>query len=316
MNLNNNQFYKPDIMWSASNIPDSVFSELQGDSNCYNIDNIFFEDIALEENNTEQLFLKLKSSSNDSLNENCGIKQIGSDNLSLESGDMFTNLPNNVSFTTNLSSLVLNSINPATIPGSSNTNSVEKNQTSKSISPPNFTTAHCWNKNTNLLPSFSKDNLSLSRNAIMAHKNRAKKKAQFLNLNTLVNKLTVENKQLIDEQKKKTVVIEELKSKVEYLTSLLAHDSELSKIVKAIALVPGVNVSKEILQPTKSNFSILTDHSYSKLVHETTSSECAASNLHVHNKEVSPGICLHVTKNNVSFEMCHDCNKSHLLNAS
>ena len=138
----------------------------------------------------------------------------------------------------------------------------------------------------------SKTKTPPSRNAMLARKNREKKKAAFNDLKQMVQKLTTENDVLKSEQSKLKSTINELTSKVEYLNAVLKNDSHLANVLKLVATIPHINESKKIIHP--SVFASAQDqHSYCK-------------------QTASGGLCLHVSRGNVSFEMCHQCNANHV----
>ncbi|XP_065882681.1 CREB/ATF bZIP transcription factor-like isoform X1 [Dysidea avara] len=127
------------------------------------------------------------------------------------------------------------------------------------------------------------------RNAIAAKKNRERKKAQMAALEKEVESLTEEN----SKYKKRCSTLENavltLNKEVEYYKTVLANDSVLAKLLHNIPNVQGVRLSSSLgKRPNGSGTS--TPSKIPKL-----------------NGSTSGGVCLHVSKDSVSLELCAHC---------
>lgn len=134
------------------------------------------------------------------------------------------------------------------------------------------------------------------RNAIAAKKNRERKKAQMAALEKEVDTLSEENSRY----KKRCSTLENavltLNKEVEYYKSVLANDSVLSKLLQNIPNVKGVRLASSL----------------GKRPHSLGTS--TPSKLPRLDNSTSGGVCLHVSKDFVSLELCAHC--SNLAGAS
>nr|CAB3262003.1 uncharacterized protein LOC100177821 [Phallusia mammillata] len=145
--------------------------------------------------------------------------------------------------------------------------------------------------------------LSPNHNALVARKNREKKKMYIQTLETKVQTQNIENEVLQSQVQTLQKTITELSKEVEYLRSVLLNQSDLANVLEAVASSSHIKLNHNISGTRKS-----IDHNYSKsndcMSHNSTSPSTAQ-------KPESGGICLHVSNGSVSFEMCYKCNENH-----
>jgi len=127
------------------------------------------------------------------------------------------------------------------------------------------------------------------RNAIAAKKNRERKKAQMAALEKEVENLSEEN----SKYKKRCSTLENavltLNKEVEYYKRVLANDSVLARLLENIPNVQGVRLSSSLGKRPNS------------------SSSSMSSKMPKLNGSTSGGVCLHVSKDSVSLELCAHC---------
>jgi len=134
----------------------------------------------------------------------------------------------------------------------------------------------------------------VNRNALNARVNRQKKKAYMASLETQKAHLLNENKHLklaltnlVHERK-------ELVDEVTYLKSVLANDSVLAKLVHSID-GPPLKLSSRFDGTVQKRKDVEFDHNYGPCVKQRRSDVKVG------------GICLHVSENQLSVELCHRC---------
>lgn len=80
----------------------------------------------------------------------------------------------------------------------------------------------------------------MSKNAILARENRQKKKEYVTNLEASVEKLNVQNSNLMSKMGSMESEMSDLVAEVEYLKGVIANQSTLSKLIGSVCSTPGV----------------------------------------------------------------------------
>ncbi|XP_077996839.1 uncharacterized protein LOC144450144 [Glandiceps talaboti] len=127
------------------------------------------------------------------------------------------------------------------------------------------------------------------KNAIAAKENRQKKKKYVETLESENQKLSADNERLNTESSELKRKVSSLEEEVLYLKSVLAHQSTLSKLLK--------NIGK-------------TDVNLTTSFNTKTTSEPRTKRRKMNNDSstsTSGGVCLHVSQDNVSLELCSKC---------
>jgi len=136
----------------------------------------------------------------------------------------------------------------------------------------------------------------VNRNALNARINRQKKKAYMASLEAQNAHLLSENKRLKSDLSSLVSERNDLVDEVTYLQSVLANDSVLAKLVESIN-GPPLKLSSRFDWAVQKRKDVESDHNYgppSKLRARTSAVKAG-------------GICLHVTENQLSMELCHRC---------
>ena len=136
----------------------------------------------------------------------------------------------------------------------------------------------------------------VNRNALNARMNRQKKKAYMASLEAHKTHLLDENKRMKSMLSKLVYERDDLIDEVKYLKSVLANDSAIAKLVQGID-GPPLKLSSRFDYAGQKRKDVESDHNYGppdKL--RATSSNVKAG-----------GICLHVSENQLSMELCHRC---------
>lgn len=144
------------------------------------------------------------------------------------------------------------------------------------------------------------DPLDRSRkNAEAARQNRLKKKKYMEDLEKDRSRLKAENVIMKTRCTELQTKNRKLETEVEYLRSVLVNQSTLASLIKNIPGTPGINLSTSF---SRKRSSVTADIS-------TPSSTLSSKKLRhdSENSNVSGGICLHVSKDNVSLEFCAQC---------
>ena len=155
-----------------------------------------------------------------------------------------------------------------------------------------------------------------NRNAIMARLNRQRKKRYVSNLESEVSSLRKQNTSLLSENRNLKGEISSCKEELAYLKSVLANQSMLSSVIKAVSSVPGVNVSG-VVPSNKTSDKDTADvaeipkmsgvsQKSKKRRNQSSLQESAETG---HGSSSNAGICLHVSQQNVSIEFCQYCSK-------
>lgn len=146
-------------------------------------------------------------------------------------------------------------------------------------------------------PAFEKSR----KNAIIAKRNREKKKQLMEQMESRCDKLSALNEQLDTDNSKLRHRVQTLEEEVYYLKSVLANQSALSNVLSTLKNVDQVRFSSsfEASKYAKKSAAGMSGNS-STLQRPSNSSSSTQL-------KVSGGICLHVDGNTVSMEMCAKC---------
>ena len=159
-----------------------------------------------------------------------------------------------------------------------------------SPSPPPPTTRSDTNKSTVLDKS--------RKNAEAARQNRLKKKKYMEDLEKDRSRLKAENVVVKTRCAELQAKYKKLETEVAYLRSVLANQSVLATLIKNIPDTPGVNLTSSFSRKRAAE----TDAAVSTTAIKRPRNASGGGNL-CH----SGGVCLHVSKDNVSLEFCSQC---------
>ena len=155
-----------------------------------------------------------------------------------------------------------------------------------------------------------------NRNAIMARLNRQRKKRYVSNLESEVSSLRKQNTSLLSENRNLKGEISSCKEELAYLKSVLANQSMLSSVIKAVSCVPGVNISGVVPSNNTSDKdttdvaeTIKMSGVSQKSKKRRNQNSLQGSAETGHGSSSNAGICLHVSQQNVSIEFCQHCSK-------
>lgn len=187
-----------------------------------------------------------------------------------------------------------------------------------------------------------KKNICVNRAAIQARNNREKKKKYINTLEQTVGELKLENFDIKAKFMAKSKLCETLEKEVKYLRNVLANQSCISALLKNIQTTPDVVFTSSLLKPNNDS----TDkgkenmqNSKKRSVDENDNYDSSSKGVYVRatgshkrsrpesdqasssfNPPLTPcpspeqdnagGICLHVSNNKVSIEMCSHCAES------
>ncbi|ESO09873.1 hypothetical protein HELRODRAFT_167691 [Helobdella robusta] len=150
------------------------------------------------------------------------------------------------------------------------------------------------------------EELSMSKNAILARENRSKKKKFIEGLTYTVNDLKNENKILRQKCFKSDAIIFSLRKEINYLKNVITNQSTLSTLLRHIPGLLQENFNDSVkddvidienVDDSESNSSeiLLNASMQGRQTQGTTS-------------DMSCGVCLHVANNVVQLELCSACN--------
>lgn len=139
----------------------------------------------------------------------------------------------------------------------------------------------------------------VNRNALNARMNRQKKKAYMASLESQKARLLYENKRMKSALSSLVSERSDLIDEVRYLKSVLANDSILAQLVQNIK-GPQLKLSSRFDGAAQKRKDAEFDHNYGPATKQGESSVKAAG-----------GICLHVTENRLTMELCHHCARMH-----
>jgi len=137
----------------------------------------------------------------------------------------------------------------------------------------------------------------VNRNAMNARINRQKKKAYMASLEAQKARLSDENKHMKSVLSSLVCERDDLADEVRYLKSVLANDSVLAKLVQSIN-GPPLKLTSTYDRAAQKRKDVESDHNYGP------PGKLRASIM----SDVKPGgICLHVSENQLSMELCRHC---------
>lgn len=136
------------------------------------------------------------------------------------------------------------------------------------------------------------------KNAEAARQNRLKKKKYIEDLEKDRSRLKAENVIMKTRCTELQTKNRKLETEVEYLRSVLANQSTLASLIQNIPGTPGVNLSTSFTRKRASVTANVSTPSTPSSKRPRCDSE---------NSSLSGGICLHVSKDNVSLEFCSQC---------
>lgn len=155
------------------------------------------------------------------------------------------------------------------------------------------------------------------KNAENARENRKKKKSYVVGLEKEVEQLRAEKNVLTGKTAKLEGKVNELQEEVDYLKSILANQSMLSKLLESLSMTPGISLSTSFCSSRQSAVEEFEDGKENKLATRSRKRACnsqKSAQQGVSNKRSrktgSGGICLHVNENKVSLEFCRVCSKT------
>lgn len=153
------------------------------------------------------------------------------------------------------------------------------------------------NNNTTSAPLSSKNELldRNRKNAEAARQNRIKKKKYVESLEKQCDSLKTENVVLKTKCHEYQTRCERLDSEVEYLKSVLANESVLASLIQNIPTVPSVKLTSSFASRKRSS--------------PTKGQSSSLPTKKAKTSQASGGVCLHVCKDQVSFEFCQNCSK-------
>lgn len=137
----------------------------------------------------------------------------------------------------------------------------------------------------------------VNRNAVNARINRQKKKAYMASLEAQKARLLDENKRMKSALTSMMSQRNDLVDEVKYLKSVLANDSALAHLVQSIN-GPPLKLSSRFDSVAQKRKYVETDHSYGPQGKRRASLGAGVK---------EGGICLHVSENHLSIELCHRC---------
>ncbi|ESO96551.1 hypothetical protein LOTGIDRAFT_115634, partial [Lottia gigantea] len=134
--------------------------------------------------------------------------------------------------------------------------------------------------------------------------NREKKKAYINGLEDELAQVKDSNAQLQQENVKLNSEKDSLAEQVEYLKSVLANQSTLSKVLNTMENLKGVRLTSSISGSSRKR-ALNADHSYGSKSQKMDETEAVSES---HSKS-SAGVCLHVHEETVSLELCSHCSR-------
>jgi hypothetical protein len=163
------------------------------------------------------------------------------------------------------------------------------------------------------------------KNAENARENRRKKKLYIEGLEKEVGSLRSERNVLMEKSNNLEKKVGDLQNEVDYLTSVLANESMLSKLIANVSKTPGVSLSTSFCSSRESslkgNKSSVKDNNVES-ERENTISTRSSSRKRVRDCQpassakrgrggtiATGGVCLHVKQSKVSIEFCRHCSK-------
>ena len=155
------------------------------------------------------------------------------------------------------------------------------------------------------------------KNAENAREHRKKKKSYVLGLEKEVEQLRAEKNVLTGKTFRLEVRVDELQEEVDYLKSILANQSMLSKLLESLSMTPGISLSTSFCSSRQNTLEELEDGKENTLATRSRKRACNSQKsaqqgvTHKRSRKTgSGGICLHVKENKVSLEFCRICSKT------
>ena len=164
----------------------------------------------------------------------------------------------------------------------------------------------------------SQDEFERKKNAENARQNRLKKKLYIEGLEKEADQLRSEKNVLLEKSNRLEKKVDELQTEVDYLKSVLANESMLSRLIENVSKTPGISLSTSFCSSRKSFLKDNDDDCEKENTVSTRSRKRAqdsqpASNAKRARGDVTAsgggGICLHVKQSKVSLEFCQRCSK-------
>ena len=161
------------------------------------------------------------------------------------------------------------------------------------------------------------------KNAENARENRRKKKAYVEGLEKEVGQLRNEKNVLMGKSNKLEAKVNKLENEVDYLKSILANQSMLSKLIENVSKTPGISLSTSFCSSRESSLKadkgLLQDNDIEGEKENTVATR-SSSRKRVSDSQPatsakrgrgssSGGVCLHVRQSKVSLEFCSHCSK-------
>lgn len=141
------------------------------------------------------------------------------------------------------------------------------------------------------------------KNAEAARQNRLKKKKYMEDIEKDRSRLRAENVILKTKCAEFQAKYKKLETEVAYLRSVLANQSTLASLIKNIPGTPGVNLSSSFSRKWASDATCTSNAiSSANLSTKRPRMDSGSGNV-----RQSGGVCLHVSKDNVSLEFCSQC---------
>ena len=140
------------------------------------------------------------------------------------------------------------------------------------------------------------------KNAEAARQNRLKKKKYMEDLEKDRSRLKAENVVLKTKCAEFQNKYKKLDTEVAYLRSVLANQSTLATLIKNIPGTPGVNLSTSFSRKRGGDTASNTNNSSAALSSKRPRMDSGSGGV-----RLSGGVCLHVSKDNVSLEFCSQC---------
>lgn len=153
------------------------------------------------------------------------------------------------------------------------------------------------------------------KNADNARENRKKKKFYVFGLEKEVEQLRTEKDVLTGKTFKLEGRVNELEEEVDYLKSILANQSMLSKLLGSLSVTPGISLSTSFCSSRQGALeedgkeNMLATRSRKRACNSQKSAQQGVTNKRSR-KTGSGGVCLHVKENKVSLEFCRICSKT------
>ena len=168
-------------------------------------------------------------------------------------------------------------------------------------------------------PTATTDEFEKSKkNAENARENRRKKKLFVEGLEKEVGQLRNEKNVLMGKSNLLEKKVNELQNEVDYLKSVLANQSMLSKLIANVSKTPGVSLSTSFCSSRDNDKTSLKDNDVEcekeNTVSTRSSKKRACDSQPATNAKrgrgsttASGGVCLHVKQSKVSIEFCRHC---------